>query len=104
MPELLHCPKCGASLPDDAPAGLCPKCLVQAGFESAVDQDSVADPSGTDNPGGTDNPVRLPHRSPPGEPMAPDVGQAPGVGQDCPTYEPATPGVEPPVGGSDPAV
>jgi len=28
------CPKCGAPLLEDAPAGLCPKCLVQAGFES----------------------------------------------------------------------
>ena len=31
-----HCPKCGAELPDDAPAGLCPRCLVAAGFESEV--------------------------------------------------------------------
>ena len=29
------CPKCGAHLPEDAPAGLCPNCLVRAGFESA---------------------------------------------------------------------
>jgi predicted Ser/Thr protein kinase len=28
------CPRCGARLPEDAPAGLCPKCLLQAGFES----------------------------------------------------------------------
>src|SRR5208282_2905684 len=28
------CPKCGAHLPEDAPAGLCPNCLVRAGFES----------------------------------------------------------------------
>ena len=28
------CLKCGTHLPEDAPAGLCPKCLVQAGFES----------------------------------------------------------------------
>jgi len=34
MSETRVCPNCGAHLPDDAPAGLCPKCLVQAGFES----------------------------------------------------------------------
>lgn len=34
MSQTPSCPKCGAQLPDDAPAGLCPKCLVQAGFES----------------------------------------------------------------------
>ncbi len=34
MSEAPICPKCGAELPEDAPAGLCPKCLVQAGFES----------------------------------------------------------------------
>ena len=28
------CPKCGAHFPEDAPAGLCPNCLVRAGFES----------------------------------------------------------------------
>ena len=34
MNESPRCPKCGIQLPADAPAGLCPKCLVQAGFES----------------------------------------------------------------------
>ena len=34
MSESLRCPKCDASLPADSPAGLCPKCLLQAGFES----------------------------------------------------------------------
>lgn len=34
MSESPRCPKCDAPLPADAPAGLCPKCLVQAGFES----------------------------------------------------------------------
>jgi serine/threonine protein kinase len=36
MNEPPRCTKCGAVLPNDAPAGLCPKCLVQAGFESEV--------------------------------------------------------------------
>ncbi len=30
MNEPQTCPKCGANLPQDAPAGLCPKCLIQA--------------------------------------------------------------------------
>ena len=29
-----QCPQCEATLPDDAPNGLCPKCLMQLGFES----------------------------------------------------------------------
>ncbi len=28
------CPKCGAVLPADAPAGLCPQCLLAAGLAS----------------------------------------------------------------------
>lgn len=34
MPETKMCPKCGAGLPADAPAGICPKCLMQAGLAS----------------------------------------------------------------------
>ena len=34
MNKLPICPKCGAPVPEDAPAGLCPNCLVRAGFES----------------------------------------------------------------------
>lgn len=34
MSESLRCPICGIAFPADAPAGLCPKCLVQAGYES----------------------------------------------------------------------
>src|SRR5688572_26347208 len=34
MAEPAQCPKCGFQLPADAPAGLCPKCLMQAGLES----------------------------------------------------------------------
>ena len=32
MTETRACPKCGADLPADAPAGMCPKCLMQAGL------------------------------------------------------------------------
>lgn len=34
MTERETCPKCGAGLPADAPAGICPKCLMAAGLES----------------------------------------------------------------------
>ena len=34
MTTLRHCPQCGAELPADAPDGVCPKCLVQQGFDS----------------------------------------------------------------------
>src|SRR5438132_11416722 len=27
------CPRCGAELPDDAPQGLCPKCMLAAALE-----------------------------------------------------------------------
>lgn len=29
------CPECGAPLPADAPAGVCPKCLLEAGLPDA---------------------------------------------------------------------
>ena len=34
MSESPRCPNCDSPIPTDAPAGLCPKCLVHAGFES----------------------------------------------------------------------
>ncbi|MGI9455403.1 MAG: serine/threonine-protein kinase, partial [Aeoliella sp.] len=34
MSDTPRCPKCDAELPKDAPAGLCPNCLVAAGLES----------------------------------------------------------------------
>jgi serine/threonine protein kinase len=37
------CPKCGAKLPDNAPAGICPICLMQAGLAS--------EPPAPSNPG-----------------------------------------------------
>ena len=69
MPELPRCPKCGAPLPDDAPGGLCPKCLVQAGFESEVEPEPSA--------GGSDPAVQPTLKSPAGsgtgfEPPSPE--------------------------------
>ncbi len=37
MSETKTCPKCGAELPTDAPGGICPKCLMQAGLTSEQD-------------------------------------------------------------------
>ncbi|MCP4776713.1 MAG: zinc-ribbon domain-containing protein, partial [Planctomycetaceae bacterium] len=30
MSETGTCPKCGNELPENAPSGICPKCLMQA--------------------------------------------------------------------------
>ena len=38
------CPKCGGAMPPQAPAGLCPKCLMEAGLGSQSDA-AAADPS-----------------------------------------------------------
>ena len=32
MPDTRRCPKCGAELSEDAPEGLCPKCLLRGGM------------------------------------------------------------------------
>ncbi len=40
MPETKTCPKCAAELPADAPAGICPKCLMLAGLASEQDAGS----------------------------------------------------------------
>jgi len=42
MSELRYCPMCGSKLPADAPAGLCPQCLLKQGFESGVGADSAS--------------------------------------------------------------
>jgi hypothetical protein len=34
MKTIRLCPECGSALPDDAPEGLCPQCLVKVGFAS----------------------------------------------------------------------
>jgi serine/threonine protein kinase len=40
MTETKTCPKCGTALPENAPAGICPKCLMQAGLASERDAES----------------------------------------------------------------
>lgn len=34
MTETKSCPKCGTEMPSNAPAGICPACLMQAGLKS----------------------------------------------------------------------
>ena len=48
MTQTKTCPKCGAELPADAPAGICPKCLMQAGLAS--DQDAGSNPQSNPTP------------------------------------------------------
>ena len=45
MNTLARCPNCGITLPADAPAGLCPKCLVQAALESEPVLDTAPQPN-----------------------------------------------------------
>jgi tRNA A-37 threonylcarbamoyl transferase component Bud32 len=44
MSQLNKCPKCEAALPPNAPSGICPKCLLQAGLQ-AEDRPRHSDPS-----------------------------------------------------------
>lgn len=39
------CPECGAEIPVSAPAGLCPACLLQAGFDSQPQMDDGFPPT-----------------------------------------------------------
>ena len=47
MTDTRQCQTCGAPLPDDAPAGLCPTCLVKAGLESAAPAEPPGDHTAT---------------------------------------------------------
>ena len=51
MTDTSRCPQCRAPLADDAPAGLCPKCLVEAGFETATPSEPPADGAPGPRPG-----------------------------------------------------
>ena len=75
------CPKCGAVVPADAPAGLCPQCLLDAGLAESSSQarePSSDRPPGpeqkavtTDWPAGAEEPPRRPadaDQPPPSEP------------------------------------
>jgi WD40 repeat protein/serine/threonine protein kinase/peroxiredoxin len=42
MSEKRVCPECGAELPTDSTEGLCPRCLLRAGFDGSVGDESSA--------------------------------------------------------------
>ena len=51
------CPKCGGPLPDDAPEGLCPPCLLEQALETIVgatglDRAAARERLAAANPGG----------------------------------------------------
>src|SRR4051812_32983585 len=51
MTEPLRCPDCQAPLPAEAPAGLCPACLLKAGLGTASSTPTGPDRSGTSGGG-----------------------------------------------------
>src|SRR3954462_543216 len=65
MTEAPPCPRCGCALPDDAPRGLCPACLIAAALAAseaiethAREAETGADPDETTDPtGGRDDPA-----------------------------------------------
>lgn len=50
--ENMNCPKCGADLPDNAPAGICPKCLMEAALDSHEDAGQATSATTTSHPTG----------------------------------------------------
>jgi eukaryotic-like serine/threonine-protein kinase len=50
MSEASRCPRCNAELPADSPGGLCPKCLLQAAYESQAGPSSVDRPTSSSPP------------------------------------------------------
>ena len=51
MTESQACPRCGRELPDDAPRGLCPACLLGAALASPGDTSDQTPGSDVDAPG-----------------------------------------------------
>src|SRR6516164_6238289 len=57
-----QCPGCGTALPADAPEGLCPRCLLQAGLQppttppAAVEEAATLPPSSAELPGAAAGP------------------------------------------------
>jgi hypothetical protein len=54
MPSVGNCPNCSSPLSSEAPEGLCPKCLLQAGLGGTTEPPALSsDGSGTKTPGQT---------------------------------------------------
>ena len=42
MVQLNSCPRCQEELPADTPAGLCPRCLLEAALVSPAEQETIS--------------------------------------------------------------
>jgi len=67
MAEPNRCPQCGGELPDDAPQGLCPQCLMKLGLPTGAE----ADKAGSSD-AGSDVPTSA---TPPGRFVPPEPGE-----------------------------
>ena len=59
MADVQTCPNCGAEIPADAPAGLCPKCLLREGFNSG-EPSALAEAAATQSHAGAPTPGFIP--------------------------------------------
>lgn len=67
MAELIRCPRCSAEVPHDAPQGLCPKCILEAAFQTDSVLDTASAASSDPSPATTcvpPTPAELTHRFP----------------------------------------
>src|SRR5271165_5346667 len=53
MTDIPPCPRCGRELPDDAPRGLCPACLLGVALAGPADPSDQTPGSDDDAPSGT---------------------------------------------------
>lgn len=89
MSDQPACTNCGTLLPEDAPAGLCPQCLVRAGLE----QEDWAAGADLETPESAGSPSRT--MQPGEEPLAAEDASATIVGEQIDATPPAKPRVQP---------
>src|SRR4051794_10295918 len=75
MTETQTCPRCGRTLPDDAPRGLCPACLLGAALRGPGDAVDEAPEPGPDASRGEPGPATT--AGPPGMLAATAATEAP---------------------------
>ena len=71
MPEICQCPQCGADLPPDAPAGICPQCVLGLGFHGAgsIHAEPHAPADAAEPPAAPATTTPVPHHSRPVPPI-----------------------------------